>query len=556
MLRCYLLTAVALMLAGCTPGLVLEEVDSVIESALPSTSLAEEPSDTPVELEESLSESSPNSTGDSPVDGNALNDDEPGEPEIRPALGASAGGSRILAIGDSVLAATTPRFGGQLCERLTDLGWTAEINAEKGRFIDFADLVLDSRLLPDQGIDWDLVIIGLGSNLSGSPSEFGQALASVLARVGTRPVLLITVAEFEPSRQSVNEAIHEIASNRGNVVVLEWAQIVQSDAELVTSDGLHLTGAGQDRLVAEIVTMLGQAPTFDSTGEGRCLDSPFTDDDRYRTGILATLASLTVEPESDEGISYDRSTWPHWLDVDGSGCDTRDDVLRAEVIGLPQVDIFDPCTVVEADWYSAYDEVIVSGSPAQVHIDHIVALAEAHRSGGATWPTETKTAFANFRANLVAVSASSNISKSDRDVAGWKPARSAWCSTATQVVEVKSTFGLSVDEEEYRSLELMLETCGDEDQLVLGSSGVTLDDGVGSAQPEQETPNEAPVDDGGANPEGDELANPGDSRNCSDFSTYSEAKQWFDLYFSDFGDVARLDGDGDGEPCESLPGAP
>ena len=86
------------MLAGCTPGLVLEEVDSVIESALPSTSLAEEPSDTPVELEESLSESSPNSTGDSPVDGNALNDDEPGEPEIRPALGASAGGSRILAI--------------------------------------------------------------------------------------------------------------------------------------------------------------------------------------------------------------------------------------------------------------------------------------------------------------------------------------------------------------------------------------------------------------------------------------------------------------------------
>ena len=69
-----------LMLAGCTPGLVLEEVDSVIESALPSTSLAEEPSDTPVELEESLSESSPNSTGDSPVDGNALNYDEPGEP--------------------------------------------------------------------------------------------------------------------------------------------------------------------------------------------------------------------------------------------------------------------------------------------------------------------------------------------------------------------------------------------------------------------------------------------------------------------------------------------
>jgi len=52
------------------------------------------------------------------------------------------------------------------------------------------------------------------------------------------------------------------------------------------------------------------------------------------------------------------------------------------------------------------------------------------------------------------------------------------------------------------------------------------------------------------------LVNPGNSKNCSDFTTYSEAKQWFDTYFEDFGDVARLDGDGDGEPCESLPGGP
>ena len=40
----------------------------------------------------------------------------------------------------------------------------------------------------------------------------------------------------------------------------------------------------------------------------------------------------------------------------------------------------------------------------------------------------------------------------------------------------------------------------------------------------------------------------------SDFSTYPEAKTWFDIYFPHYGDVARLDGDNDGEPCESLPG--
>ncbi len=51
-------------------------------------------------------------------------------------------------------------------------------------------------------------------------------------------------------------------------------------------------------------------------------------------------------------------------------------------------------------------------------------------------------------------------------------------------------------------------------------------------------------------------ANPGDTRNCGDFSTWAEANSWFRLYFPHYGDVARLDADGDGVPCESLPGAP
>ena len=52
------------------------------------------------------------------------------------------------------------------------------------------------------------------------------------------------------------------------------------------------------------------------------------------------------------------------------------------------------------------------------------------------------------------------------------------------------------------------------------------------------------------------VPNPGNTMNCSDFSTYAEAKAWFDTYFPYYGDVARLDGDNDGEPCESLPGGP
>ncbi len=47
--------------------------------------------------------------------------------------------------------------------------------------------------------------------------------------------------------------------------------------------------------------------------------------------------------------------------------------------------------------------------------------------------------------------------------------------------------------------------------------------------------------------------NPGDSKNCTDFATHAEAQKWFDTYFPTYGDVARLDRDGDGIACESLP---
>ena len=48
------------------------------------------------------------------------------------------------------------------------------------------------------------------------------------------------------------------------------------------------------------------------------------------------------------------------------------------------------------------------------------------------------------------------------------------------------------------------------------------------------------------------LPNPGDSKNCKDFASYGEAKAWFDKYYPVYGDVAKLDGNGDGRPCESL----
>ena len=47
--------------------------------------------------------------------------------------------------------------------------------------------------------------------------------------------------------------------------------------------------------------------------------------------------------------------------------------------------------------------------------------------------------------------------------------------------------------------------------------------------------------------------NPGDVRGCSDFESYEDALQWYEIYQPYYGDVARLDRDGDGVPCPGLP---
>jgi putative cell wall-binding protein len=51
-------------------------------------------------------------------------------------------------------------------------------------------------------------------------------------------------------------------------------------------------------------------------------------------------------------------------------------------------------------------------------------------------------------------------------------------------------------------------------------------------------------------------ANPGDSKNCTDFTTWRQAQDWYDAYAPTYGDVAGLDADHDGVACETLPGAP
>lgn len=50
--------------------------------------------------------------------------------------------------------------------------------------------------------------------------------------------------------------------------------------------------------------------------------------------------------------------------------------------------------------------------------------------------------------------------------------------------------------------------------------------------------------------------NPGDVKNCGDFTYHEEAQNWFLYYNAGWGDIAKLDFDNNGVACESLPHDP
>ncbi|HET9548029.1 MAG TPA: hypothetical protein VFO97_09350, partial [Desertimonas sp.] len=85
-------------------------------------------------------------------------------------------GQRVLMIGDSIMASTSRRYGGEMCRELVPRGWEVEVDAESGRFVDFGDRVLDNRL--DAG--WDVAVVMLGNNYGADKAVFSDYLTDIV----------------------------------------------------------------------------------------------------------------------------------------------------------------------------------------------------------------------------------------------------------------------------------------------------------------------------------------------------------------------------------------
>ena len=159
---------------------------------------------------------------------------------------------------------------------------------------------------------------------------------------------------------------------------------------------------------------------------------------------------------------YDRAEWRHWIDEDGDCQDTRQEVLIEESrieITFTRGSI---CRVSQGQWFGSFTATTVT-EPGELDIDHLIPLANAHRSGGWAWNPERKKAFANSLDDpdhLIAVTSGANRSKGARGPDEWRPPNgSYWCEYAIDWIRIKHAWDLTASPAEAVALQEMLATC-------------------------------------------------------------------------------------------------
>ena len=169
------------------------------------------------------------------------------------------------------------------------------------------------------------------------------------------------------------------------------------------------------------------------------------------------LAALKVADEVRTG--YKRTLFKHWVGT-GNGCDSRKSVIISEAIVKPKVEA--GCKIVGGEWMSIYDLVKVTDA-GKLDVDHMVPLAEAWDSGASSWDAAKKEMYANDQTDprhLIAVTGTSNRSKSDQDPTDWMPTNKAYaCEYITNWISIKVRWSLTIDSKEKTAIESILKGC-------------------------------------------------------------------------------------------------
>lgn len=150
--------------------------------------------------------------------------------------------------------------------------------------------------------------------------------------------------------------------------------------------------------------------------------------------------------KSDLGKEYNREDWGSWIDEDGDGLNTRNEVLAEESLIKP---VISNNKVVYGKWFDKYTGKYFT-NPNDLDIDHLVPLKNAYISGASNWSKRKKNRYYNYLKydnHLIAVSKSANRNKSDKSPVEWLPPNKEYqCEYVREWYKIKVDWGLTIEE--------------------------------------------------------------------------------------------------------------
>jgi len=160
---------------------------------------------------------------------------------------------------------------------------------------------------------------------------------------------------------------------------------------------------------------------------------------------------------------------PAWTDATSAagghnGCDTRNDVLRAQLRNVVFKQGSRGCVVLAgtlSDPYTGHRIQFRKADAGAVQIDHVYPLARAWDMGASTWTPARRADYANDESLvLIAVDGPANQAKGDSGPAEWMPSNRAFaCAYDTRYVQIAAKYQLPVTAAEKSAISRVLRDC-------------------------------------------------------------------------------------------------
>lgn len=181
-------------------------------------------------------------------------------------------------------------------------------------------------------------------------------------------------------------------------------------------------------------------------------------DDKLASFMLGKLAVKGHAPKTN----YSRDEFGGgWAQV--KGCDLRNLILMRDLKDISLGE--DGCAVLKGELYDPYTGKKISfvrgrGTSNKVQIDHVVALSDAWQKGAQNLNPSRRDKLANDPLNLLAVSGSANLEKSDSDAGSWLPDGEQYrCRYVARQIAVKLKYYLWVSKGEKSAMQRLLQKC-------------------------------------------------------------------------------------------------